>query len=143
MHDDQQNDALLTDTPNGRPSTRILLVEDDESFIETVRSYLEYNDFRVECAPNGAEGLKLIMKSDYDIIVCDMMMPHLPGDMFYIAVQRIKPALCKRFIFISGYKGEKKIDDFIRKVQGVVLWKPFAIGDLLETIDLVLRTNTQ
>ena len=145
MHEDSHN--LESQAPSDgvagsdKPKASILLVEDDESFIETVQSFLELAGFEVQCAPNGAEGLKLIMSRDYDVIICDMMMPHLPGDMFYIAVQRIKPALCKRFIFMSGFKGEKKVDDFIRKVQGVLLWKPFAIGDLMATIDLVLGTG--
>ena len=138
MHDDQHQPSPPGATDSANPKARILLLEDDEGFIEAVKSFLELDGFEVQCAPNGVEGLKLIVKQDYDVILCDMMMPHLPGDMFYIAVQRVKPQLCKRFIFISGFKGEKKVDDFIRKVQGTLLWKPFAISDLMATIDLVL-----
>jgi CheY-like chemotaxis protein len=121
---------------------RILLVEDDPNFIETIRAILEVNNFDVRCAANGLEGLKRVMESDFDVILCDLKMPHLPGDMFFTAVQRIKPDLCSRFIFMSGYKGEQKYDDFVRRVRAVALWKPFSMSDLLEAIDLVLHTGS-
>ena len=121
---------------------RILLVEDDPNFIETIREILEVNHFDVRCAANGLEGLKRVMECDYDVILCDLKMPHLPGDMFYTAVQRIKPGLCPRFIFMSGYKGEQKYDDFVRQVRGFALWKPFSVSDMMEAIDLVLQTGS-
>jgi len=119
----------------------VLLLEDEGAFTDILKTYLELNGFSVTCVGNGVEGLRMVMASDFDVIICDMMMPNLPGDMFYVAVERTKPHLCKRFIFMTGYKGEKKIEDFIRKVQGVMLWKPFEMHDLLETMQLVLRTT--
>jgi DNA-binding NarL/FixJ family response regulator len=68
-----------------------------------------------------------------------MMMPGLPGDMFYTAVERIKPHLCKRFIFMTGYKGETKIEEFIRRVHGVMLWKPFQMEEMMDTINSVVQ----
>ena len=117
----------------------ILLLEDEGDFTEVLKTYLETESFRVTGVKNGVEGLKKIMLADYDIILCDMMMPNLPGDMFYRAVERTKPHLCKRFIFMTGHKGDKKIDTFIRTVRGVMLWKPFEMHQLLDTIKLVLQ----
>jgi CheY-like chemotaxis protein len=119
----------------------VLLLEDEGAFTDILKTYLELNGYVVTCAGNGVDGLKLVMASDFDCIICDMMMPNLPGDMFYIAVERTKPHLCKRFVFMTGYKGEKKIEDFIRKIQGVLMWKPFEMHDLLDTMQLVLRTS--
>ena len=127
------------DARDGGDFKSILLLEDEGDFTEVLKTYLETSSFRVTCVNNGVEGLKKIMNADYDLILCDMMMPNLPGDMFYLAVERTKPHLCKRFIFMTGHKGDKKIDDFIRGVRGVMLWKPFQPHDLLETIKLVLQ----
>jgi DNA-binding NarL/FixJ family response regulator len=88
--------------------------------------------------PSGAEGLKKLMASDFDVIVCDMVMPGFPGDMFYLAVSRTKPYLLKRFIFMTGFQGDRKIDEFIRRIRGVVLWKPFQFHEMMERIDAVL-----
>jgi DNA-binding NarL/FixJ family response regulator len=85
------------------------------------------------------DGLKQIMSRDFAVIICDMMMPNLPGDMFYRAVERTKPHLCQRFIFITGFKGNRDIEDFIRKVNGVMLWKPFETQQLMDAIQVVLQ----
>jgi CheY-like chemotaxis protein len=92
---------------------------------------------------NGVEGLKHILQRDFDIIVCDMMMEKLAGDMFYTAVERSKPQLCKRFVFMTGYKGNKKIEDFIRKINGLMLWKPFELYELLDTMNTVVRQQVR
>jgi two-component system NtrC family sensor kinase len=124
---------------SAKPAGDVLLLEDEGEFTEILKIYLEANGYRVTCAQNGVEGLKKIMTPDFDVILCDMMMPNLPGDMFYLAVERTKPHLCKRFIFMTGFRGEKKIEEFIRKVKGVMLWKPFQFHELMDTMTSVLN----
>jgi CheY-like chemotaxis protein len=122
---------------------RILMLEDDLDFTLLLKEFLVPQGFEITCVTNGADGLRKTMAVDFDIILCDMMMPTLPGDMFYMAVERIKPHLCKRFIFMTGYKGDPKYDAFVRKIKGWVLWKPFHLQDLQQTIDHILeRTRT-
>ena len=124
-------------------SKTMLLLEDDSRLAEILTIELEDNNFRVTCVKNGVEGLKKIMGENFDVILCDMMMPNLPGDMFYLAVQRTRPHLCKRFIFMTGHKGEKKIDEFIRSVRGIMLWKPFEFHDLMEAIKIVFKKTAE
>src|SRR5690349_5448223 len=76
---------------------KILMLEDDEVLKRTLSQSLYDHVFDVVCVGNAVEALKQIMEVDYDVIICDVMMPHLPGDMFYLAVQRVKPHLCSRF----------------------------------------------
>ena len=117
----------------------VLMLDDEKDFTDIVQTYLEEHGFRVTCVKNGVEGLKKIMVMDFDAIVCDMMMPTLPGDMFYLAVQKTKPHLCKRFLFVTGHKGEKKIDDFIRSVKGLMIFKPVQLHELLGAIRAVIK----
>ena len=51
---------------------------------------------------DGTQALKLVLNSDVDAILCDLQMPELTGDLFYIEVGRARPHLLKRFIFITG-----------------------------------------
>ena len=88
---------------------------------------------------NGVEGVREIMAMDFDVIICDMMMPKLPGDMFYLAVERTKPELCDRFIFITGYADNPKVSQFLSKTKSQVLIKPVNIEDLIQAIGIVLR----
>ena len=113
---------------------KILLLEDDEDFSAIMKDFLESHYFEVVAVKNGVEGVREVMGSDFEIIICDMMMPTLPGDMFYFAVERLRPHLCPRFIFITGLRGNPKVNDFIKKVKGTMLSKPFHVDDLLEVI---------
>jgi len=117
----------------------ILLVDDDPHLTCILRDFLSAFSCDVTAAKNGVEGLRQIMASDFDIVLCDMVMPTFPGDKFYIAVERIKPRLCRRFIFMTGHKADPQWDIFIRKVGGMVLWKPFHLQELITTIRTVLR----
>jgi len=123
------------------PVRDVLMLDDEEEFSEIIKAYLSEHHFRVISVKSGVEGLKKIMVAEYDLILCDMLMPGLPGDMFYLAVEKTKPQLCKRFIFMTGHQGDKKIDQFIRSVRGVMLWKPFRPDDLLSMMQAVLRKN--
>lgn len=118
-----------------------LLLEDEGALTDVLKIHLEMNAWEVTAVSNGLDGLKHVMDRDFDIIVCDMMMEKLAGDMFYRAVERAKPHLCKRFVFMTGYKGNKKIEEFIRNVNGLMLWKPFEAYELLDTMTAVLRAN--
>src|SRR5271165_5716503 len=109
--------------PVGRK--KVLVLDDDIAFIDLTRTILETNGYEVETAADGVQGIKKIMASDFSVILCDMVMPNLAGDMFYMAVERVKPHLCKRFLFMTGHRGDRKVDEFIRKVRGLILWKPF------------------
>lgn len=115
----------------------ILLLEDDVGFAALLKEGLEHEGHLVTIVQNGAEGLKKIMSDDFQVIVCDMVMPNFPGDMFYLAVERARPHLCKRFIFISGHQGDRNIDQFIRGIRGLMLWKPFEIHVLFDAIKTV------
>lgn len=125
-------------------SRRILLLEDDTQLLEIIREYLVIQGFDVVSASNGVEGVREIIAGEFGVIVCDMMMPKLAGDMFYLAVERMRPHLCDKFIFITGQQGNPKVMAFIHKLGGIVLSKPFLMDDLLDMISFVsLRTVLQ
>jgi CheY-like chemotaxis protein len=113
---------------------KVLILDDDLQFADLTRMLLENSGYEVDCAADGVHGIKKIMDNEYAVILCDMIMPNLAGDMFYAAVERVKPHLCRRIIFVTGHQGDRKVDEFIRKVRGLVLWKPFQPHVLIETI---------
>lgn len=59
--------------------SKILIVEDDVNILQLERDYLEANDFKVETATNGIEGLELATENDYDLVLLDVMLPKLDG----------------------------------------------------------------
>lgn len=125
------------------PPKKILIVDDDWNLADLIGMMVERHGYLVETARDGVQGIKKIMAGDYSVILCDMVMPNLAGDMFYLAVQRVRPHLCPRFIFMTGHNGDRKVDEFIRRVRGLILWKPFESHILMEAIEGVERKSRQ
>jgi CheY-like chemotaxis protein len=117
----------------------VLVVEDDPEQSQILREFLESHFYRVRTASNGVDALKAVMEQDYDVILCDLVMPTMAGDMFYHAVQRVKPRLCERFIFLTAHHESQRVRDFLGGLTEMVLSKPFHLDDLLETILLLFR----
>jgi CheY-like chemotaxis protein len=120
----------------------ILLLDDDVELADTLKQLLESRNYVVTTVKNGVEGLHEVMDFDFDVIMCDMLMPTMPGDMFYLAVQRTKPHLSERFIFITGHSGNPKVDAFLKTIKVPVLYKPVATDELIRALSLIL-TNTR
>ena len=89
--------------------------------------------------PSGVEGLREIMKGAFDLIICDMMMPEVGGEMFYWAVTRVRPATAGRFIFFTGHRNNPAIEFFFRRIDATVLIKPFKLTALDYAIDSVFQ----
>jgi CheY-like chemotaxis protein len=118
---------------------RILLLEDDRDFSSVLKEFLESVPYDVVAVENGVEGLREIMARDFDAVICDMMMPKLNGEMFYRAIERIKPSLCQRFVFITGFRGNPNIDNFMKQIKGTMLPKPFHMDMLRESVEFALQ----
>ncbi len=118
--------------PGPAPRQRLLLLEDDPGFQEISMAFLEKNSFEVVPVVSGVEGVHQVLAGDFAVILCDMMMPRVPGDTFYRAVERMRPHLCNRFIFMTGYSDNLRINSFFDSVKGIVLHKPFPMEELLE-----------
>jgi CheY-like chemotaxis protein len=120
------------------PAGRVLLLEDRDDFREVLRDHLVFRSYEVTSVPSGVEGLREIMKGAFDLIICDMMMPQVGGEMFYWAVTRVRPATARRFIFFTGHKNNPAIEFFFRRVNATVLFKPFKLAALDSALDSVL-----
>jgi CheY-like chemotaxis protein len=120
------------------PTRRVLLLEDRDDFREVLREHLVFRSYEVTSVPSGVEGLREIMKGAFDLIICDMMMPKVGGEMFYWAVTRVRPAAARRFIFFTGHRNNPAIEFFFRRVNATVLIKPFKLTALDSAINGVL-----
>lgn len=137
----EQPTATAAQTPELEIKS-ILLLDDDIDLADTLKHLLESHNFVVTTVKNGAEGLHEVMRLDFDVIMCDMLMPAMAGDMFYIAVQRTKPHLCDRFIFITGHRDNPKVSEFLSKVDALALYKPVPAEELIRTISFVLKKTS-
>jgi DNA-binding response OmpR family regulator len=129
--------------PEATPSEHdtVLIVEGDLTFSELVRSYLESQSFYVTCVSNATEALRHVASTNFDVIVTEMVLQGHSGEDFYNEVERVKPELCRRFIFMTGHEAERRTDNFIRRSRALMLFKPFPLDDLLSAAQTLRRRN--
>jgi len=80
---------------------RILLVDDERTFRETVRSLLDNDDHIVVEANNGAEALALFAKDRFDLVLVDWEMPFIQGNELAAQIRQLAPT--QRILMITGY----------------------------------------
>ena len=87
-------------------------------------------------AGSGREALQVLREdSEFDAVVCDIMMPDVNGIEVYESLLASDPAMCERFIFATAGAFTNAAQQFLRKVGRPVLEKPFRPSDLFVAID--------
>ncbi len=125
-----------------REARQILVVEDDSELAGMLDYFLRSRGHQVTAVSNGVDGLRAVMAQDYDAILCDMVMPQMAGDMFYLAVRRVRPHLCERFIFVTAHQERPRVKEFLNQVREMVLRKPFNLDDLAALLERLFRDST-
>ena len=118
---------------------RILIVEDDADIREGVRILLESEDYMVDEAEDGREGLENL-RDDTDLVILDIMMPNLDG---IRATRKIRETSSVPIIMLSA-----KSED-VDKILGLnigaddYITKPFNPLELIARVKSQLRRYTQ
>ena len=79
----------------------------------------------------GLEALDHLERdADFDLILCDLMMPTFSGMKVYEAIIEQRPELVSRFVFITGGAYTDSARDFLESYPGERLEKPFHMSDV-------------
>ena len=117
---------------------KIILIEDDETLVKTLTTSLESENFSVESAIDGEEGLQLALKDEADLIILDLLLPSLNG--LEICKELRAKKITTPIIILTGEKKEE-----IDKVLGLeigaddYMLKPFGTRELIARVRAVLR----
>src|SRR3990167_3884434 len=125
-------------THNTIKGKRILIVEDEDIIVDMIKSVLEEESNIVDIARNGKEALTIIGSNQYDIIVCDIKMPHMNGIALYNEIKTFNPDLIQRFIFITGDLSTETIE-FLKETGNEVITKPFKVEKLRTQINSIFE----
>jgi DNA-binding response OmpR family regulator len=116
---------------------RVLIIEDDQKVARTLVKGLEADDFAVDVATDGEEGLQLSTEIDYDVLVLDWNLPRLDG---LTVLKRLRkcgsPA---RILFLSA---RRDVSDRVCALQAGAddfLVKPFSFDELRVRVHTLLR----
>jgi two-component system NtrC family sensor kinase len=141
-------DFQVTADKDGNPINRLdlrslLLVDDDKQLASALQWILADENFLVDVAYDGDEAMEKVATAAYDAVVCDLMMPRLRGDEFYLRAREIQPELAERFIFITGFAADPRIHEFLTQHDVKYLVKPFAVEGLIHCVKELLDSTAR
>lgn len=114
----------------------VLVVDDEKSLRDFVRRNLEVRHYKVLTASNGLEAMATFNNEKVDLVILDLMMPHLDG---LETTRRIRESSKTPIIILTALGEESdKVQAFDLGADDY-LTKPFGVGELMGRIKAVLR----
>ncbi|MDP1744126.1 MAG: sigma-54 dependent transcriptional regulator [Bacteroidota bacterium] len=119
---------------------KLLIIDDEKSIRKALREILEYEKYQVDEAVDGSEGLSMIQKDKYDIILCDIKMPKMDG---IEVLDKIMQLSCDTpVIMISGHGNIETAVEAVKKGAFDFIAKPLDLNRLLVTIRNAMDKST-
>jgi CheY-like chemotaxis protein len=108
---------------------RILVIDDMPQIRKVICRMLKGHEV-VECT-NGRDALCILSDDDaFDVILSDMDMGIMDGEMFYVELARRSPLMSEKVVFVTGGGGSIAQDAFLKMAPCPVVMKPFRAQDL-------------
>src|SRR3989442_5795357 len=112
----------------------ILVADDDRANREALAQILGREGHRVTLAANGEEALEHLARTPFEAVVVGLHMPRVGGQAVYERTLSGAPDLARRFVFVTGDDARASSRDFLEQVAQPLLFKPYALADLLVAI---------
>lgn len=116
--------------------SNILIIEDEKKIYDVLKAYLEKEGYKVYCADNGTEGLKLFDSIKFKLVILDLMLPDIQGE----EICEIMRA--KSDVYIYMLTAKSSLED---KIEGLnigadeYLVKPFSPRELTARVNALFR----
>lgn len=128
--------AVPAAQPGAARSARVLVVEDEERVRVLLNDAFRAEGHEVTEATTGAEALKHLDKSKFDLMVCDLGLPELSGLHVARWVKEFRPDL--PVIIATGYAEMIAEEDYQKARIDDVIRKPYALADVLNRANILL-----
>lgn len=112
---------------------KILLVDDEKDFVETLAERLQLRDFDVTSALNGIDAVKLVKEKDFDIIFLDVKMPGMDGIETLKQIKNLKSL--PQVIMLTGNATVETAIEGMKVGAYDYIMKPVVTDDLIEIIN--------
>lgn len=120
--------------------SKILVIDDERPIRNALKDIFEYEKFIVSEAPDGIEGLELLKKGTYDLVLCDIKMPKMDGIDVLDKILEIQPDI--PVIMISGHADIDTAVGAIKKGAYDFISKPLDLNRLLITVRNALERQS-
>jgi len=125
-----------------KAKAKVLLIDDEPALVRALRRQLKGYD--VTTAAGGTEALEHLQAcKDFDVVLCDLMMPDCTGMDLYEQVDGACPQLREKFIFMTGGVFTERAREFLSTVQAPVLEKPFDAQVVRRTVQRILGQHAK
>ena len=112
---------------------RVLLIDDEQIFVESLIKVLKRRGISVQSAHDGSTGVELFAQGEYDVVVLDMRMPGMDGLATFKAIRDRDSAT--PVIFLSGHMDIHQVSQALKDGCAEVLLKPCPIDNLVSCIE--------
>ncbi len=111
---------------------KVLLVDDEEQFVNTLAQRLEAREFVVDTALEGERGLVILKNKDMDVVILDVLMPGLSGIDTLREIKKLRPLT--EVIMLTGHATVETAIEGMKLGAYDYLLKPTEIEDLVAKI---------
>ncbi len=116
---------------------RILVVDDEPLFALAVRRLLQA-EHEVTVIESGRSAIELLQQKDFDVVLCDLMMPDIGGIELYGELSKMRPGFERRMAFMTGGAFTQAARKFLESVPNARLEKPFTREEARAVVRLVI-----
>jgi len=117
-------------------STKVLLVDDEEQFVEVVAQRLEHRGFQVSASFNGDDAIAFIEEHDVDVVILDVVMPGRNGIDTLREIRRLRPII--EVIMLTGHGTVETAIEGMKLGAYDYLMKP---TDTVELVDKIAKAH--
>jgi CheY-like chemotaxis protein len=118
--------------------TKGLVIDDEPSFTDSVRKYLEFHGCEIMMATDAKTALNIIENRDFDFVICDIKMQEMDGIELYNIIKEKKPSIKDRIIFSTGDVLSDRTRAFLDSITNLTIEKPFDLIELKRVITSIL-----
>ncbi len=120
----------------GTPRGRVMIIDDEVALTSALRRQLRgHHDVTV--MNDGAAALAAILRDDYDVILCDVMMPGTDGIVVLENLRQTRPDLVPRLVLMTAGVFAETMRERVLSLGGQLLDKPVPIETLLGVIGAI------
>jgi two-component system cell cycle sensor histidine kinase/response regulator CckA len=113
---------------------RVMVVDDEEDICNILGKYFARGGHKVKTVNNGADAIKLIGEEEFDLVLCDMVMPGICGSDVIMAIINNTKKRPKIGIMTGWCEHDETLDQVGLKVEFIIR-KPFKLSELTKRIN--------
>jgi PAS domain S-box-containing protein len=103
---------------------RVLVIDDELTVVSMLSRFLS-EEHNVEVATSAETALEILDREDFDVVLCDLLMPNMSGVDLYEEVSRRYPGFQKRIVLMTGGAFTPRAAQFLSRVNNPRIEKPF------------------